>query len=387
MDQGIKTAIGLMSGTSLDGCDAALIRSDGEKFVELGPAICVPYSPATRTMVTRATKAALEGRKTASDIEDAQVQVTMAQIAVVQELLSSNNLTTQNIDIIGFHGQTILHRPPLNNKAVGASWQLGDGRLMADRLGIPVINDFRAADMALGGQGAPLVPAYHSALVAATQMAGHPVVVVNIGGVANVTYVPGNDPREKLIAFDCGPGNGLIDQWVEKHTGKPMDEGGMIASSGQVNESALRLMCLNPFIKQKPPKSLDRYDFKTGPIEELSLEDATATLTAFTAECIARSLQHMPSAPSCWVICGGGRHNPVLMEQLKRRIEQQVLSAEEVGWRGDYIEAECFGYLAIRSLKGLPNSYPDTTGVLRPTVGGVLHRPLGYDKINSSATA
>lgn len=373
------TAIGLMSGTSLDGIDAAIIRTDGEGDVEVGPAVSVPYSPATRTMVRRATKAALEGRKTASDIEDAAVQVTVAQSAVVEDLLQDSGLSAEEVDVVGFHGQTILHRPPLDEKSIGHTWQIGNGAMMAERLGIPVVDQFRQADMRNCGQGAPLAPIYHQALATAAGLSASGCAVLNLGGVANITFVPGNDPREKLLAFDCGPGNGLIDQWVEQKSGAAMDEGGALAASGSIDEQALRLLFLNPYIKAPAPKSLDRYDFKLGPVEKLSLEDGAATLTAFSAECVSRSVALLPSLPAQWVVCGGGRHNPVLMAALRERLAQPVAAAEDIGWRGDFIEAECFGYLAVRALRDLPISFPSTTGVTRPLKGGTIHRPVGRE--------
>ncbi|MEM9422578.1 MAG: anhydro-N-acetylmuramic acid kinase [Pseudomonadota bacterium] len=367
------TAIGLMSGTSLDGIDVALVETDGNETLSAGPSLSVPYEPITRATVIRATKAALEGREEAKDILEASNLVTTAHIEAVRSLMEKNRLRPADVDVIGFHGQTILHRPPVDATAPGRTWQIGLGHVLAQELKIDVVDQFRQSDMAAGGQGAPLAPIYHAALTQQAE-ATQAVAILNLGGVGNVTYVPaGGDPMG-LIAFDCGPGNGLIDQWVYRHTGAEMDEGGMLAASGEVDEEAVALMALNPFVRQAPPKSLDRYDFKMGAVDGLSVADGAATLTAFTAECVARSANLLPEPPAEWIVCGGGRLNPILMAQLKDRVEASVVSAEERGWRGDMIEAECFGYLAVRSLKKMPLSFPLTTGVPRPMTGGQHHR-------------
>jgi anhydro-N-acetylmuramic acid kinase len=265
---------------------------------------------------------------------------------------------------VGFHGQTILHRP-----FERWTWQIGDGALLARLTGIAVVNHFRDADVAAGGQGAPFVPLYHQVL---TRDLARPVVVVNIGGVANVTYVADNG---ELIAFDTGPGNAAIDDWAFAHTGEPVDRDGKLARAGRIDEGRLARMLGHPAFTLPPPKSLDRLDFPMSAGTGLSAADGAATLTAFTAAAIARAQEHLPQTPKMWIICGGGRHNPVLMEALRARLPGKVLAAEEVGWRGDFLEAEAFAYLAMRSVQGLPLSVPSTTGVPYPLTGGVLHRP------------
>ena len=369
----VMTAIGMMAGTSLDGVDAALLRTDGETFLEFGPAVFRPYNAQTRASVVRATKAALEGRNEAKDITEAADFVTTAHIETVRELLKQSELERGDIDVIGFHGQTILHRPPLDSSAVGRTWQIGAGATLAYELRIDVVDQLRQRDMAHGGEGAPLAPIYHAALVQLDAPTA-PVAVVNIGGVANITYVPpGGNPTE-LIAFDCGPGNGLIDQWVSAQTEARIDTDGALAAAGTVDEEKVRLMALNPYLRRQPPKSLDRYDFKATLLEGLSLTDGAATLTAFTAQCLAQVPSLLPAPPQDWIICGGGRHNPTLMREIRSRVAGNVLTAEDKDWRGDMIEAECFAYLAVRSLKGLPYSFPKTTRAPRPLSGGVLHR-------------
>lgn len=371
----ILTAIGLMSGTSLDGIDAAILVTDGEDHVEAGPAIHVPYSRDLKIWARRAIKAALEGRDGAAEIGKAEGEVTLAYIGAVETLLEKAGVKRQSVDVIGLHGQTILHRPSKQPGSAGRTWQLGDGRVLASETRIDVVSDFRRSDVAAGGEGAPFAPVYHRALVAA--MSDTPecaVGVVNLGGVSNVTYVPENARAADLVAFDCGPGNGLVDEWVEMKTGAPMDKDGALALAGKVDEEVLRLMLLAPYLRRSPPKSLDRYDFKLDPVKKLTVEDGAATLTAFTAAAIAQSEQFLPEPPGGYIICGGGRNNPAMMQALRERLPAEVVTAEDAGWRGDDLEAECFAYLAVRSLKKLPLSFPKTTKVPQPMRGGTYHR-------------
>lgn len=369
----ILTALGLMSGASLDGIDLAILKTDGEVAVEPGPTHFYPYSRDLKIFIRRAIKAALEGRDGAADIGKASGEVTEAHAIAVAELLDKAGLKRTAIDVIGFHGQTILHRPKQTPESVGRTWQIGDGQSLADETGIDVVADFRAADIAAGGEGAPFAPLYHAALVRALGRA-HSVGVINLGGVSNVTYVPCDGGDLDLIAFDCGPGNGLIDEWVELKTGEAMDKDGALARSGQVHSDILRMMLLNPYIRRKPPKSLDRYDFKIDAVLSLSAADGAATLTAFTAACVRASAAHLPDEPGEWIVAGGGRRNPAMMKALADALDADVCSAESAGWRGDVLEAECFAYLAVRSLRKLPISYPKTTRVPRPLRGGVYHR-------------
>lgn len=366
----VLTAIGLMSGTSLDGVDAAILRTDGEDHLEPGPAHFLPYSRDLKVYIRRAVKAALEGRDGAADIGKAAGEVTAAHAVAVAELLEKAGLKRTAIDVIGCHGQTILHRPKRTPESVGRTWQIGDGKVLAEEMRIDVVCDFRSADIAEGGEGAPLAPAYHAALVRALAR-DHSVCVINLGEVANITHVPPDGRDRDLLAFDCGPGNGLVDQWMELKTGAAMDTDGALARSGQVHSDILRLMLLNPYIRRRPPKSLDRYDFKIDPALGLNAADGAATLTAFTAACVRASAAHLPDAPGEWIVTGGGRRNPALMEALVKALEAPVATAEEVGWRGDVLEAECMAYLAVRRLRKRPISFPKTTRARRPLLGGV----------------
>jgi anhydro-N-acetylmuramic acid kinase len=384
----MQKVIGLMSGTSLDGIDAALLETDGEDIARPGPGLTLPYDGETRALLRRA----LEGARAVADfkgegappvpqfIHQAERLCTEAHARAVGALLDKAGLTPADVALIGFHGQTILHRP-----AQRLTWQIGDGALLARRTGIDVVNDFRSADVKAGGQGAPLVPLYHAALARTLSSAfgggdarssacdakgGGGIAIVNIGGVANVTYIDGDE----VLAFDTGPGNAPIDDWMLRHAGRPVDEGGAFAAQGCIDRAALDAMLAHPFFARRPPKSLDRLDFGTAAVAALAPADGAATLAAFTAAAIARAREHFPQSPATWVICGGGRHNDFLMDQLRARVNAPVLKAEAVGWNGDCLEAEAFAYLAARSVRGLPLSLPTTTGVPVPMTGGELHK-------------
>jgi anhydro-N-acetylmuramic acid kinase len=365
----ILKVMGLMSGTSLDGVDAALVDTDGEQIAIPGPALTLPYDAKTRAMLRAAITDAQNvaaGAPVPQAIREAERQVTEAHGQAVRALLQKAGLQFRDVALIGFHGQTILHKPEQR-----WTWQIGDGALLARLTGIAVVNDFRSADVKAGGQGAPLVPLYHAALIREAKKLTPPIAMINIGGVANVTYVG----PDTILAFDTGPGNAPIDDWTYRHTGKPVDENGEIARRGKVDDKALAKMLDAKFFEREPPKSLDRMDFTSDAVEHLSPEDGAATLTAFTAASIARAREHFPEPATTWVVMGGGRLNPTLMNELRARVNAPVLSAEDAGWRGDFVEAEAFAYLAARSRKGLSLSLPTTTGVPQPMTGGKFHKP------------
>lgn len=368
----MMTAIGLMSGTSLDGIDAALLRTDGLDKVETGEALSLAYEPATRAQLQRAVKAALEGRDSAVDIGLAAAEVTRLHARAVGMLIMKTGVSRDAVDVIGFHGQTILHRPPRAPGSIGRSWQIGDGGALASQTRIAVVSDLRAADIAAGGEGAPLAPIYHAARLFGSGL-DRPAAVLNIGGVANISFVPAEGDETDIVSFDCGPGNGLIDQWMEFRTGAPLDKDGAAARAGRAHADLVQAMAGSPFMRRDPPKSLDRYDFKIDPVLGLSTEDGAATLTALTASCVAASAKFLPAEPARWIVCGGGRRNPAIMQALVEQLAAPVVAAEDIGWRGDMIEAESFAYLAVRSMQGLPISFPRTTGAPRPMSGGVFH--------------
>ena len=360
---GVQKVIGLMSGTSLDGVDAALLETDGEEVVRPGPGLTVAYAPETRALLRSSldeARAVAQGSPVPQSIREAERVLTQAHAEAVSALLGKAGLAADQVSLLGFHGQTILHRPERH-----WTWQIGDGALLARLTGIDVVNDFRSADVKAGGQGAPLMPLYHAVLARRSGLP-EPMVVVNIGGVAQVTYIK----DDFVLAFDTGPGNAPIDDWMHRHTGRPVDEDGAFAATGRVDGAALDQMLANPFFKRAPPKSLDRMDFGIEAVEKLSPADGAATLTAFTAASLARAREHFPAAAETWIISGGGRHNKALRAMLRARVNAPVISAEDAGWDGDTREAQGFAYLAMRSKKGLPLSLPTTTGVKQPMTGG-----------------
>ena len=355
---GLFTAIGLMSGTSMDGIDVAVIETDGDGLLTLGPHASRPYGSDLRHTLLH-----LPGN--GINVERVEREVTDLQSQAVRALCVDSNIDLSSVNVVGFHGQTIRHDPQN-----GKTWQLGSGQHMADTLGCLVVNNFRQNDLDNGGQGAPFAPAYHQALVRACGIR-EPIAVLNIGGVSNVTLIDG----EKLHACDCGPGNALIDDWVSSRCGVPYDADGKIAAMGRIDEHALEILLNSSYFHVKGPKSLDRNTFSAQPVWELSPPDGAATLTAFTAAAIATEAQRLPSAPREWVVVGGGRHNGHLLSELRRRLAAPVRIAEDLGWVGDAIEAQAFGYLAVRSLLNLPLSWPGTTGVRQPVTGGVCWKP------------
>ncbi len=359
--------IGLMSGTSLDGIDAALLETDGVRLGALGEALTQPYPPDLRAQLRAAIDSAAEleaGAPLPQQLREVERALTDAHADAVDALLKQAGLSAEAIFLVGFHGQTVLHRPQQR-------WtlQLGDGARLAQLTGIDVVHDFRTADVGAGGQGAPLVPLYHAALVAEAGVKP-PVAVVNIGGVANVTWVG----QDELLAFDTGPGNAPLDDWALRHTGRPLDEDARLARAGHVHETVVEKMLAHDFFTRRPPKSLDRMDFGLRSVEHLNAVDGAATLTAFTAAAIARARAHFAQPAQLWVVCGGGRHNPALMAELRQRLNAPVMTAENLGWRGDFLEAEAFAFLAARSERGLALSVPSTTGVPEPMRGGRLCR-------------
>jgi anhydro-N-acetylmuramic acid kinase len=350
----LSWSIGLMSGTSMDGIDAALLRTDGRERIEAGPALTLPYDDGFRQRL----RAILGGK---GDVRGVERDLTLRHAEAVKALLAKAGLAPGQVGLVGFHGQTILHAPDR-----GKTWQIGDGALLAAETGIDVVCDFRSADVAAGGQGAPLVTVFHAALSAGLE---RPLAVLNIGGVSNVTWIGASGD---LLAFDTGPGNAPIDDWALRHTGTAVDRDGALARSGKVDRAILDRLLAHPYFAQRPPKSLDRNSFDLSQVNSLGTADGAATLTAFTTGAVHRASTHFPAAPRRWIVCGGGRHNPAILQGLRDLLGVPVDPAEAVGWDGDALEAQAFAYLAVRSRLGLPLSLPGTTGVSRPQPGGVL---------------
>jgi anhydro-N-acetylmuramic acid kinase len=360
-----------MSGTSMDGVDAAYVETDGARSIVRGEARTTPFDPDFRA---RLKAYILSGplrdggpRETAL-----QNELTDLHAKAVRALMERMGRSLHDIDIIGFHGQTIWHKPEQR-----LTWQMGDGARLAAALWVPVAYDFRGDDVKAGGQGAPLLPIFHAALAPESKT---PVVILNVGGVSNITWMRGeHDPAapefSDLLGFDTGPGNGLIDDWMMQHFDKPLDTGGMVAARGRVHEDIVNAMLAAPFFARRPPKSLDRFDFSLAPVAGLSPEDGAATLTAFTAAAVVRGLAHCPETPGRIFVAGGGRHNDTLMQMLAARSGAIVAAVDSLGWQGDALEAQAFAYFAVRTLRGLPLTFPGTTGVAAPMTGGTITRP------------
>ncbi len=366
MVSNLVTSLGLMSGTSLDGIDVALLRTDGETAMERGPSRTFAYTPQQRQLLTQALNAAIDLTDRADRrgiLGEAEIALTGWHAQSVRVFLKENGLTQSDIDIIGFHGQTVLHRPERQ-----LTVQLGDGQALANQMAIKVAFDLRAADIAAGGQGAPLVPIYHKALAAT--LGEKSVAFVNIGGVANVTFVHGGH----LLAFDTGPGNALLDDWMMRHTGSPVDLGGAAALRGVPDARRLQAFLSQSYFQQPVPKSLDRNTFAEMVLDGLSLEDGAATLSAMTAGAIASAAQHSRDVPALWVIGGGGRKNAAIMANLRSHLPV-VKTAEDCKLDGDAMEAEAWAYLAVRAMRGLPLSFPTTTGVPQAMTGGIIALP------------
>ena len=364
-------AVGLMTGTVLDGnIDVALLRTDGESIAEFGPYTLAPYRQSVRDTLEETLAQARQWNFEGADpaiFHHAEEALTRAQAAAVRELVESKGMSLGDIGVVGFHGQSVLHRAPQPGRP-GATRQLGDGVLMHKLLGVKVAYDFRSADVQAGGQGAPLAAIYHQALLRRLGAKGD-VAVLNLGGVANITWWDGADT---LIAFDAGPANAPINDFIKSLGLGEMDRNGVLALQGEVDEARLKELLKHPYLSAPYPKSLDRFDFLASMADGMGPADGAATLTAFTTSAVGKALDLLPQRPRKLVVCGGGRHNPAIMQMLNTRARVEAVPAEAVGWRGDAIEAECFAFLAVRVLRGLPISFPTTTGAPQPLTGGRL---------------
>ncbi len=355
-------AIGVISGTSMDGIDVSIVETDGDALVRPGPGRTFPYPQDLRKSLQALI--AEPARAQSEPLDDLERSVTEAHIGAIRRFMAETGIAAKDVSLIGFHGQTVYHRPESR-----FTRQLGSGAQVAKELGIDTVDRFRHADVASGGEGAPFVPLYHRAL--ASKLA-QPVMILNLGGVGNVTYIDG----DVVIAFDTGPASALLDDFVLRRRGLGFDENGQLAASGTADRTLVAEFMSNPFFDRPAPKSLDRQDFhaRAKSVEALSDEDGAATLAAFTIESVVASLRHVPRTPQRWLVTGGGRRNAHFMKRLHERLGVAVDPVETVGWDGDFLEAQAFGYLAVRSTLGLPLSLPTTTGVPHPMPGGELHR-------------
>jgi anhydro-N-acetylmuramic acid kinase len=360
-----------MSGTSLDGVDVALIETDGERILRFGAVGYRPYSDDERALLRQALHdgAGLNERTARPGVlGKAEAFVTRVHAETVEAFLETENIEKADVAIVGFHGQTVLHKPQAK-----LTVQIGDGATLAARLGLPVAFDFRVADVEAGGQGAPLVPIFHQAL-AQDLARPHPIAVLNVGGVANVTFVDGGDP----VACDTGPGNALIDDFMRARTGAPLDRDGDEAARGKVDEAFVARVLTHEFFDLPCPKSLDRnaFAFANIGLPDFTVADGAATLSALTAASVARVVKRLPVPPRSWIVAGGGARNPTLMRMLAERLAPATVeTADAAGWSSQSIEAQAFAYLAVRTLNRLPITFPLTTGVKQPMAGGVIVRP------------
>ncbi len=361
-----RVVIGLMSGTSADGVDAALVETDGEGHVRPLAFHERPYRADERALIRRAAARALELAAPAPDplIEEAEAVLTRAHAEAVAALPGGERAT-----LIGFHGQTVAHRPPSSGHRPAFTWQIGRADALARATGRPVVHDFRSNDIAAGGEGAPFAPGFHRALLGACDEG---VAILNLGGVGNLTWIA---PDGAWGAFDTGPGNGLIDDWAALQAAGPCDRDGALAAAGQVHESLIALLLEGAEWDRPGPRALDRGDFTLAPVRTLSAADGAATLTALTAETVRLALLSIGRPMARLWVTGGGRRNPVLMAMLAERTGLACGPVERLGWNGDALEAQAFAWLAVRHVEGLPLSWPETTGVPAPTRGGRLALP------------
>jgi len=359
-------AIGLMSGTSRDGIDAALIETDGEGASKGIAFHAMHYTDGFRVRLAEACSRALAMEKPGLEplIRSVEEELTELHVEAVSDLLARSGHVTDDVAVIGFHGHTVAHRPERR-----WTWQIGDGEALAGAFGIPVVGDLRSADVAAGGQGAPLLPVYHRALA---HDLPKPVAILNLGGVANITAIGSGG---EIVAFDTGMASGLIDNWMQTHGDAAFDENGATAARGEADAARVAAMLLDPWFDLPPPKSIDREAFTIEAVRGLSLESGAATLTAFTAAAVGRALDHLPARPAHIYVAGGGRHNATLMRMLVQYTRAKVRPVDDLGWDGDALEAQGFAYMAVRHLKKLPISFPGTTGAPRPITGGVLFLP------------
>lgn len=373
-------ALGLMSGTSMDGIDVAMLRTNGKNRIERGPFVSFPYTKKFRTRLEEGLRVAVSINARShrpGDLRKLEDDITLRHVRAVRKFLDRMGLRLSDVDIIGFHGQTVIHRPE-----IGLTVQLGLGQLLADRTGLPVVYDLRAMDMTHGGQGAPLACAYHQALARNLQvpLVRWPAAFVNIGGISNFTWIPGEGA---MIAFDAGPGNMLIDMWMQAKAGKLFDKSGNTAARGRILRDIVDGYLALPYFDLAPPKSLDRGDFRPLSTKAASLEDGARTLARVTAASLIRACDHVAAPPALWIVSGGGVRNRAIMDDLAQMAAERssgdrrpvVMAASELGLDSDAIEAEAWAYLAVRSLRGLKITWPGTTGVASPVTGGVLALP------------
>lgn len=360
-------ALGLMSGTSADGIDIALIKTNGENQILLKSFGNYSFSKEfTKKMKKNFTKK-INKKNLKKKYKELEKEFTNLNYLAIKEFLKKKKINKNNIDVIGFHGQTISHNPQQ-----GYSYQLGDSKRLSNLLKIKVVANFRDNDIKYGGEGAPLTPIFHYYL---TKKIKKKICFLNLGGIANITWIDHTKQKkgvEETLAYDVGPCCSLLDDWVSFKTNERYDNCGNYAKKGKPNLKIVQTYLKNNFFLQKPPKSLDRSDFSIKILKHLSLHDGSATLSKFIIECLKNSLTFLPSKPDLFIVSGGGRKNNYLMNQISTQIETRVKLSEDFNWNGDSIEAYAFGFLSVRRLLKLPVSFPRTTKVLKPMIGGKI---------------
>jgi len=367
-------SIGLMSGTSTDGIDVSIIRSDGEQFIELVDDMYLKYEDRLKSKLIKIISLCTSKEhftKIAEKIKELEKEITQIHSKASQLIMKKNK--NINIDLIGFHGQTIIHKPK-----DGYSLQIGDAQLLSNFTNTTVISDFRKNDILNGGQGAPLSPIYHQ-LILTKIKSKLPSAVINVGGISNITYV---DEFNKMFSFDIGPGNCLIDQWVRYKTNREFDKDGVIANSGKVNQYILNKYLGDPYYKKKFPKSLDIKDFDLKDLEDISFEDGCATLSMLTVKSIVSAINNFKNQPNLILFAGGGRKNKYIFNKIKEEFGNSIMLIDDfnlkgdfsAGLNGDFIESQAFAYLAIRSYLKKNITFPNTTGVNKPCSGGLVYK-------------
>jgi len=359
-------SLGLMSGTSMDGIDASIIKSDGKQFVEIIDDIYLKYDDQLRSKLKKIVDICIskdEFKKQSKNINEIEKEITLCHAEICKSIIKKNK--NINIDLIGFHGHTILHKPQ-----DGYSIQIGDSQLLSKLTNKTVVSNFRQNDILNGGQGAPLAPLYHRLILSKIKF-NFPSAVINIGGIANITYI---ENKNKIISFDTGPGNYLLDAWIKVNSKMEFDDKGLLAKSGKLNEHILEKFLSNPYYKKKFPKSLDVKDFNLNDLSKLSLKDGCATLSMLTIKTICMAINSFAKVPNVILFSGGGRKNDFIIENIKKRIKKPVYLIDEFNFNGDFTESQAFAYLAIRSFFKQIISLPSTTGVKKPCLGGLVFK-------------
>jgi anhydro-N-acetylmuramic acid kinase len=359
-------SLGLMSGTSMDGIDASIIKSDGEQSVEIIDDLYIKYDDIFRTELKKCInlcKTNKDIKKITKRIKKLEKELTLYHAKACQLIIKKNKKI--KVDLIGFHGQTILHEPKK-----GYSKQIGDSNLLSKIINTTVISNFRKNDILNGGQGAPLTPLYHK-LILSKVSSNYPSAIINIGGIANITYVKN---KKQLVSFDTGPGNCLIDKWVEKNSSMHFDKMGKLAKSGKLDQKILNQFLQDSYYKKKFPKSLDIKHFDLNSLKKLSLEDGSTTLSILTVETICLAIKSLKVLPNIIILSGGGRKNKFIIENIKKRINKSINLIDEFNFDGDFIESQAFAYLAIRSFYNKYITLPSTTGVKMYCTGGSIFK-------------